>query len=1282
MNKIIVAVYAIIPTVFGQFNTNPFGHFQYPGGDPFNGGNSITNDPFNQQQFGNQQFGYNNPVGYDNRFSNVYNNPYSNVYRPGGYENVLRCPQYWVQFQQSCYRFIKSPIRAKNDARRNCQAYESDLVSINNVDEHGFIIYQLLWRDPQRRKWYTGIIQQGPNYWINEADGSPLANMENAFLPSNDNSYGRDAVVYSYSYKLERWGLEAVRGDEQLLYICEVPLDRVHYLPVDDRTHQYGIEVDDPEKIPRGPYFIKQPQDVVFDLSNLKTVNDATLSCFAGGYPTPTYEWFKEEYENDLSTARRIDPLTDPRYSLSGGNLIIHRPDQISDRGSYHCKATNKFGSIVSESVSLSFGFIDEFNLQRSSETGKKNWGHTMFCDPPNHYPEVTYKWTRDYFPNFVDEDRRVFVSKDGALYFSALQDIDKGNYSCTAQSKVSTAGRTGPFFGLDVIPNPNYQQLTFPLNFPKVFPEAPIAGKDIHLECVAFGYPVPSYTWSRKGAPLPKGAVTTNYNRVLILPQVSVEDQGEYVCRAFNDRAALENSVMVSIQAEPNFTIPLTDKHMDYQGELTWTCEAFGIPDVNYTWFKNGEILRPETLSPSERARYRIQDNVLTIKDLDSERDAAMYQCRASNQLRTKYSSAQLRVLFFKPSFKKRPLEPVTYAGEGGNVTIMCNPEAAPKPKFVWKKDNNVIGSGGRRRILENGNLIINRVSRDDEGLYTCTASNRYGVDESYGNLVVLRGPRLTEGLPPRIVTAVNENFTLHCEAVTDELLDTAFIWTHNGIRLHDKDRHQMRVVPDGNTLYIYNATFAEAGEYECIVKGAIGRISSRTTVVIQGPPGPPGGVEVAKISMQSATIQWTDGASNGRPISFYKISARTNWNSTWDNITGIIEARVIDRYTGRKEAVVEGVLSPWSIYEFRVAALNGLGLGPFSAPSPQYSTQTSSPHKAPANVGGGGGKIGDLTISWTPLPPQDQNAPGIYYKIFWRRQGTHREYEFQELKEYGNVGYAVVRIPKEYYYTKYEVKVQAINDIGRGPESPVTVIYSAEDMPQVAPQFVASVSYNSTALNVSWSPISEERELVRGKLIGYRLKYWKKDEIEERSVYYLNRDTRPWSLIVGLQPDTYYYVRVMAYNNAGEGPESIRYLERTYRKAPQKPPSSVHVTGINPSTIRVVWRYVAPSSDEEPLSGYKVRVWEVDQDMATANDTIVPIGSKLEAYIDNLAPGKQYHLRVLAFSLGGDGRMSSPAHTFQMGPTLSDRNGESALSPGATLLATVFAFSLISWL
>lgn len=87
-------------------------------------------------------------------------------------------------------------------------------------------------------------------------------------------------------------------------------------------------------------------------------------------------------------------------------------------------------------------------------------------------------------------------------------------------------------------------------------------------------------------------------------------------------------------------------DKHMDNRGELTWMCEAFGIPDVSYMWFRNGEILDPYLLPPEDRERYTVQDNVLSIKNLDPERDQAMYQCRARNQLKTKYSSGQLRVL------------------------------------------------------------------------------------------------------------------------------------------------------------------------------------------------------------------------------------------------------------------------------------------------------------------------------------------------------------------------------------------------------------------------------------------------------------------------------------------------------------------------------------------------------------------------------------------------------------------------------------------------------------
>lgn len=88
----------------------------------------------------------------------------------------------------------------------------------------------------------------------------------------------------------------------------------------------------------------------------------------------------------------------------------------------------------------------------------------------------------------------------------------------------------------------------------------------------------------------------------MILLKNVSVEDQGEYVCRASNSRLYIENSVTLSIQgttttyktfiyiiaciikivlllffqiAAPHFTIPLEHRHLDKDSDLVWTCEA-----------------------------------------------------------------------------------------------------------------------------------------------------------------------------------------------------------------------------------------------------------------------------------------------------------------------------------------------------------------------------------------------------------------------------------------------------------------------------------------------------------------------------------------------------------------------------------------------------------------------------------------------------------------------------------------------------------------------------------
>jgi hypothetical protein len=46
-----------------------------------------------------------------------------------------------------------------------------------------------------------------------------------------------------------------------------------------------------------------------------------------------------------------------------------------------------------------------------------------------------------------------------------------------------------------------------------------------------------------------------------------------------------------------------------------------------------------------------------------------------------------------FAPSFAKRPLDTSLSAAVGGNITIVCAPEAAPAPEYQWSRNGADLG-------------------------------------------------------------------------------------------------------------------------------------------------------------------------------------------------------------------------------------------------------------------------------------------------------------------------------------------------------------------------------------------------------------------------------------------------------------------------------------------------------------------------------------------------------------------------------------------------------------
>lgn len=233
---------------------------------------------------------------------------------------------------------------------------------------------------------------------------------------------------------------------------------------------------------------------------------------------------------------------------------------------------------------------------------------------------------------------------------------------------------------------------------------------------------------------------------------------------------------------------------------------------------------------------------------------------------------------------------------------------------------------------------------------------------------------------------------------------------------------------------------------------------------------------------------------------------------------------------------------------------------------------------------------------------------------------------------------------------------------------------------MPQVQPSGVYAVSHNSTSLNVTWTPLDITREKIRGRLIGHRIKYWKSDANPELdSLVLLKRGIENWGLIVGLQPNTEYRVAVMAYNEAGSGPESEFFVAKTFKAAPLRPPTSVKVRALSHTSVKVTWRGVLPSIEEESIQGYKVRYWEADQDLTSAKEVYKELdGEDLEAVVSGLVPGKVYKLRVLAWSFGGDGKMSSPPWEFRVGEGTASAYTSSGATQMASLLSLCLSFLL----
>eukprot|EP00057_Strongylocentrotus_purpuratus_P010597 XP_011665071.1 PREDICTED: contactin-3 [Strongylocentrotus purpuratus] len=176
---------------------------------------------------------------------------------------------------------------------------------------------------------------------------------------------------------------------------------------------------------------------------------------------------------------------------------------------------------------------------------------------------------------------------------------------------------------------------------------------------------------------------------------------------------------------------------------------------------------------------------------------------------------------------------------------------------------------------------------------------------------------------------------------------------------------------------------------------------------------------------------------------------------------------------------------LDPFSLYSFRVIAVNRIGRGTPSEPvEADVKTGKTAPTASPSNVGGGGGNTGDLRITWDKFPTSKWNSETVSYKVEWQKVDS-RVSSIGLLEEPNAIIYtATLGID---LYTQYRVRVQARNGEGEGPFSEWAVIYSYQEAPKTAPTGVKAERASGTTINVSWDAIDEST--FEGELLGYKV-------------------------------------------------------------------------------------------------------------------------------------------------------------------------------------------------
>ncbi|XP_010888110.1 neuronal cell adhesion molecule isoform X14 [Esox lucius] len=950
-----------------------------------------------------------------------------------------------------------------------------------------------------------------------------------------------------------------------------------------------GNALEVPLDLPQPPTITHQsPKDYIIDPRE-----NIVIHCDAKGKPHPSFSWTRNGTHFDIDQDSKV--TMKPR----SGTLVVDISGEKAEtyEGVYQCTARNEHGTAVSNNIVIRQSRSPLWSKERNPPiVVQEGVSLVLECRPPAGLPPPIIFWMNNNFQR-LPQSSRVSQGLNGDLYFSnVLAEDTRKDYICyarfphtqTIQQKqpitvmvldldafnetVAALYNETDFFSDGSV---GERKPTFLIPSGSSSSKMVLRGEVLELECIAEGLPTPEVSWMKMSGEFPASRTSVlQFKKTLRIENVSEADAGDYRCTGHNHLGSVHHTFHVTVRAAPYWISVPRNLVLAPRENGILICRASGIPKPTITWAMNGIPIENSPRDPSRK----VEGDTIMFAEVQTG-SSAVYQCNVSNEYGYLLANSFVNVLSEAPRVLT-PANKVYQVISNSRALLDCYAFGSPVPKITWFKDSRSSTLEGDPYILlANGSLEIHVAQAANSGKYTCVARNSLGISENHVYLEVKEPTRILKQ-PEYKVVRRSKDVVFECKVKHDPTLIPTMTWLKDGGELPDDERF----VVDSDSLTIMEVTEEDAGTYTCIMNTTLDQDSASATLTIVEYPEPPTDLELTDMKPKSVQLTWIPGDEHNSPIHKFLIqySDSLHHHGHWHNLTEVPGTKTTAHLK----------LSPYVHYTFRVLALNAVGFSSPSQPSRMYPTNPAAPDENPDRVEVFGTEHDNLLISWKPLTGLQANGPGLQYLVMWRQKDVEKDWTSVTVANVSK--FMVSGMPT---FMLYEVKVQAINNYGIGPDPIVFSGYSGEDLPIQPPDNVHALVLNSTLAEVRWEPVPVKT--VRGHLQGYRVYYWRERSLHKHNPHHVEQQVLTFSgnrihgLLPGLQPYSLYWFNVRAFNRKGEGPPCSNQQFETPEGVPGRP-SFLRIANTNLDSLTLEWG--PPYEQNGRLTGYSLKYQTVN--------------------------------------------------------------------------------------